>query len=517
MRSLLALAVLTAGVSEACGAGPQPAPAVGFRSFWTLDPARSYRTAFDGGRTYGAEKSPRPVLVNLWYPAQAGGGPVMMHGDYLDFVPADFKLKPLAAALLDYERATLTRELTGTEASKTTAAQRQAVDRVLKRPTGCVRDAKAAPGRHPLVIYHAGAGSSFEDNALLCEELARAGYAVLGGPFQAADGASLNIDALNAGREIEFLLRVAAGLSHVDAARVGLVGHSAGAQGALIYAARGGVALDALVSLDTTQEYSAPADPRWPELRAALTDGRERYAVPTLFVARPPALFVLADGLTKCERTYLTLPELTHNEFISQGEDAATLAAELTPDEKNVKRAAAVAAGGQTLRRLVTQYLDAKLKGDQKADAALMELRTTKLGAGPRIERAAAGTAGPPDDLAEASPRAVLRALQEGGAEAAIRVLKRADALSPFARDPYFAMQLLYALGAGDNEADARKLNSHFLSLGVDARPMIVGLADLFASLKRSPEFVAGCVKLGRVIGDGDPAVAHMVRQHGAK
>ena len=26
---------------------------IGFRSFWTTDPARSYRTAFDDGATYG--------------------------------------------------------------------------------------------------------------------------------------------------------------------------------------------------------------------------------------------------------------------------------------------------------------------------------------------------------------------------------------------------------------------------------------------------------------------------------
>jgi hypothetical protein len=47
--------------------------AAGFRSSWTLDWGRRYRTAFDGGATYGRESAPRPVLVELWYPRGTSG------------------------------------------------------------------------------------------------------------------------------------------------------------------------------------------------------------------------------------------------------------------------------------------------------------------------------------------------------------------------------------------------------------------------------------------------------------
>ena len=40
----------------------------GFASAWEFDESRTYRTEFDNGSTYGAEKSPRPVLVLQWYP-----------------------------------------------------------------------------------------------------------------------------------------------------------------------------------------------------------------------------------------------------------------------------------------------------------------------------------------------------------------------------------------------------------------------------------------------------------------
>jgi len=55
---------------------------VGFRSTWALDEGRTYRTAFDDGQTYGAEKAPRPVLVLLWYPADsaAAGAEPLSHG-----------------------------------------------------------------------------------------------------------------------------------------------------------------------------------------------------------------------------------------------------------------------------------------------------------------------------------------------------------------------------------------------------------------------------------------------------
>ena len=79
---LLPLAFSSTGRGSASPLSTEPllAPGrfgVGFRSSWVFDEGRTYCTAFDGGKTYGNEKSPRPVLVLQWYPAADAHGEPM--------------------------------------------------------------------------------------------------------------------------------------------------------------------------------------------------------------------------------------------------------------------------------------------------------------------------------------------------------------------------------------------------------------------------------------------------------
>src|SRR6516225_10184386 len=47
-----------------------PGPyAVGFVSSWQLDYSRRYNTTFDDKKSYATGKAPRPILINMWYPA----------------------------------------------------------------------------------------------------------------------------------------------------------------------------------------------------------------------------------------------------------------------------------------------------------------------------------------------------------------------------------------------------------------------------------------------------------------
>src|SRR5262245_17798772 len=63
-----------------------PGPhAVGFKTSWQLDDSRRYNTTFDDKTTYAPGKAPRPILINLWYPAvQVADAKRMPHRDYLD-------------------------------------------------------------------------------------------------------------------------------------------------------------------------------------------------------------------------------------------------------------------------------------------------------------------------------------------------------------------------------------------------------------------------------------------------
>lgn len=492
-------------------------PVAGFNSYWLTDPARTYRTAFDNGKTYGHQKSARPVLVNIWYPAKLGGT-AMTHQQYLEITPDDALLKPLAKVLVDYNRNVICQELLGIELKQASEAQKQVLDKVLQRQTGCFRQAPPAARKFPLVIYHSGAGSSFEDNAQQCEELARQGYVVMGSAFQRADGSSFNVDPENAGRDFEFLLRHAASLDMVDMKHVGLIGHSAGAHASLIYAARAGVTVDAIVSLDTTQDYVTMADPRWNLLVDALTRGQKQFKTPVLFAAGPTALFELADSLDQSERVYLTIPGLDHNDYISQGVWAATIVSEQDRGNANKReKAAEVRKQNRELQHIVELYLAAKLKGDEQAWMQLQALQQNLPGKQASVEIMPAGCKTCRVATTSLTPRMLFLILREKGITKTVERLQQADKKDVFLNNPYMAFNLLYYLSYHQQPEAAQQLFEAFLERGVDCRSALVAQAEMCASLKRHPAFVENCVRLGQIIGGNDKKVDEMVRKYSNK
>ena len=75
---------------------------VGFRTVWQLDDSRRYNTTFADKTTYATSKAPRPILINIWYPAKAAGnGKTMRQRDYLDVRSAEPSLAKFSGALAD--------------------------------------------------------------------------------------------------------------------------------------------------------------------------------------------------------------------------------------------------------------------------------------------------------------------------------------------------------------------------------------------------------------------------------
>src|SRR5262245_21609274 len=181
---------------------------VGFRTVWQLDYSRRYNTTFDDKSTYATGKAPRPILINIWYPAKAAGnGKTMRHRDYLDVRSAEPSLAKFSGALADYVLRPYTQEPQGKPDQEALDREKRLLDELLNTPTPCVRDAAAAEGQFPLVIYHAGAGSTFDDNSVLCEFLASHGYVVFGSAFQVPSGAAFNVDGKQpSARDMQFLI-----------------------------------------------------------------------------------------------------------------------------------------------------------------------------------------------------------------------------------------------------------------------------------------------------------------------
>jgi dienelactone hydrolase len=132
---------------------------------------------------------------------------------------------------------------------------RAQADAILATKMRARRDARAAPGRFPLVIIVQGNGGSAYDQAFLAEILAEHGYAVATTPSQARISGPMRTEgeiaarALEEAADIEVAAATLAREPWVRAGDFGLVGYSFGARSALLYEMRyRGVA--AFVSLD---------------------------------------------------------------------------------------------------------------------------------------------------------------------------------------------------------------------------------------------------------------------------
>jgi hypothetical protein len=82
--------------------------AVGYKTLWQLDYARRYNMTFDDKTTYAPGKAPRPILINLWYPAsKAGDSKTMPHRAYLNIQSDDPLLAAFSIKLSEYNRAAI--------------------------------------------------------------------------------------------------------------------------------------------------------------------------------------------------------------------------------------------------------------------------------------------------------------------------------------------------------------------------------------------------------------------------
>ncbi|HMP04193.1 MAG TPA: hypothetical protein PKD86_09635 [Gemmatales bacterium] len=414
--------------------------AVGYRSTWKLDYSRLYAMALGDRTTQAPGKVPRPILFNVWYPAtRAAGAKPMLHRDYLAISSDQPHLAKFSTQLAEYNLGVIAQEVLGKSLAELSEHEKEALQRLLDTPTACILDATPQAGPFPLVLYHSGAGSSFEDNAVLCEFLASHGFVVVGSAFQQQSGRSFNTDNREgSARDLDFLIAQAAELPFVDWQHIGLIGHSAGAQAALRFRAQPQCPVDAMVCLDTTQDYHSISNPLW-DYPAHVLKNQARFTGPLLMVAGPGAFFELADALRQAPRYYLTLPNLSHNDYISQGLWRRESNERLSRGEPSPAAADRLSEQSareqarheyQALNSYILLFLQATLKGEPRAQELLAkEYRTSKIGTAPHVEFVPVGRTGPDaytDAQAEPpTPRQFRALVREEGSAKAIVLLRR--------------------------------------------------------------------------------------------
>jgi len=371
-------AIATPAVPSAFASLPFGPRSVGFRQEMRVDPTRRY--GWESRRDADTRRAPRPVLVNVWYPAAPSSLPPMTAADYLR-VPGHPDLEPTFAERLSrHARRILLDETVGA------AAAPAAIARMLRQPMAARRDAPAAAGAFPLVLYHSGLGGGFEDSAVLCELLASHGYVVVSSAYEPEQELSLYIDwdIERSLADLQFLLAALRGQPGIDWTRIAVMGHSYGAQAALAFALRNGVA-DAVISLDSTLENMPPETLAKASLAYHFGDGDRLRAPALIFSSDAATSRTVLESLQWSDRTYVRVADMDHNDFISHG---GALTRGVLP-------------GYAAVCRAVLAFLDARLKGAATAIVASPGITVEHLAAEP-------GFAGSDD---------VVRAVLAGGDE----------------------------------------------------------------------------------------------------
>lgn len=159
-----------------------------------------------------------------------------------------------------------------------------------------------------------------------------------------------------------------------------VIGHSAGAQAGFLMLTDPSAPIDALLSLDTTQDYAGLSDRSWAYFTDRAVAARADIRVPILFAAGPGALFELADSLAASPRTLMTVPEIGHNDYISQG----VLRRHLAADSTRAAAREAATRGYRALAEYLGRWIDAVVAGASPPATATSGLVVSTVGLGVR-------------------------------------------------------------------------------------------------------------------------------------
>lgn len=264
----------------------------------------------------GSPATARTLQISVWYPA-AGSGTALNYGYYFDLAASE--LAPASDSAIAAARAGYAAFLV---AQGMTAA---AVEQWFAAAVGAARDPAPRAGRRPLILIAQGNGQSAVDQSPLAEQLASAGFVVatcpsytrISGPPH--DEADLGPGAEEQADDLADIVNLVSKRPDVDARRIGIVGHSLGARGALFLAMRDR-RVRALVSLDggigaASGNASMAASPSFASrrLRAHVL---HFYETEDAFMT--PDFTLLAD-LREADIVLAHTPGLHHHHFTSLG------------------------------------------------------------------------------------------------------------------------------------------------------------------------------------------------------
>jgi pimeloyl-ACP methyl ester carboxylesterase len=398
--------------------GLKPGPhAVGFRLQYKLDHSREYDPEFVTDTTRFPVHRPRPIMIGIWYPAQKTNVSRMTYGQYLDISPGPGPLAAFASRLEPAMRDVVGEETTGHEPRAMTPAEVRAFEQLLAAKTFAVKDAPAASGKFPVILYHPGTGGTYEDNSALFEYLASHGYIVVSSAYPNPDAHEVFIagDLAGSFADLAFLATFARALPNADADRLGVMGHSYGAWASFAWTANVDSPVRALITLDSGFEYDSLSE--GPELlQLHMKRNARNIRAATLRVAsseRHPRFEYLDPYLKFVPRYEATITSLTHNDYLTHGAIRPDLLPEKWPDARKDRRASY-----DRLAEMILNFLDASLRQRPEARAFLSQTVERSASAG-RLHLQFRGAAPVPP-----TQRQMAQYLRQHGAAASIAMLR---------------------------------------------------------------------------------------------
>ncbi|MEW6209319.1 MAG: acyl-CoA thioester hydrolase/BAAT C-terminal domain-containing protein, partial [Acidobacteriota bacterium] len=283
--------------------------AVGFRVLYRMDNSRSYfpQSAIDRGASRG-----RPIRIMVWYPARKMRAALPMRfSDYVMVEPTDSRFAA-------WNKTRQARDLQTTRNQFAQPDSAPLVDKLMSARVAAFLNAPTAKGSFPLLMHSVGLNDHQAASTVLWEYLASYGYVIATVPQLGADllkprlaftAADIRVQC----EDLQFAMAEMFSFPNVDAGRVALMGHSAGAVVAFLIAEKN-KNVDAVVSLDgsiNTEDGRAVLD------AAGFDASRFRASLLNIYRANDThALDFKVNSLRYADRYNIAVdPQITHFDF----------------------------------------------------------------------------------------------------------------------------------------------------------------------------------------------------------